>query len=300
MKASEWMRRNVARAASWWARNPGKHRTVFLVVAISFGAVLATGIISYSVQDATAIKHRLGFKTGYNTSPMQYLTFSIQPQQYQYWVSLNHSIVFVGDFLRFFDARGLYPIASQIQDACGPFASQEEVLQAILSFVQDKTIINETNTMQYISDPPGPEYPKYPIETLGDTGGDCEDSAILFACLVETLGYNAIIVFTSDHAFAAVEMATSPKHAKNDVTPVVYDGKTYYPCECTGWGWHVGELAVDKEDLEFALPIDINVPALSYNLAWLVPTSIFGIIILYNRVQVTRERKQKLSEIYGN
>jgi PKD repeat protein len=37
------------------------------------------------------------------------------------------------------------------------------------------------------------EYPKYPIETLVDGVGDCEDTAILYASLVRTLGAGAMI-----------------------------------------------------------------------------------------------------------
>ncbi|MFC2100070.1 hypothetical protein ACFLSF_04495, partial [Candidatus Bipolaricaulota bacterium] len=42
---------------------------------------------------------------------------------------------------------------------------------------------------------PGPfEYPRYPIETLVDRAGDCEDTAILYASLIRTLGHGALLV----------------------------------------------------------------------------------------------------------
>jgi len=47
--------------------------------------------------------------------------------------------------------------------------------------------------VRYIPDPSGFEYPRYPTESLVDGIGDCEDSAILYASLVRTLEYGALI-----------------------------------------------------------------------------------------------------------
>jgi len=46
----------------------------------------------------------------------------------------------------------------------------------------------------YVPDPGLFEYPKYPVETLADEGGDCEDTAILYASLIRTLGHGALLV----------------------------------------------------------------------------------------------------------
>jgi PKD repeat protein len=48
--------------------------------------------------------------------------------------------------------------------------------------------------IQYTYDRSGFEYPRYPVETLVDEAGDCEDTAILYASLVRTLGRGALIV----------------------------------------------------------------------------------------------------------
>jgi hypothetical protein len=48
--------------------------------------------------------------------------------------------------------------------------------------------------IDYAYDPAWYEYPKYPVETLVDEAGDCEDTAILYASLVRTLGRGALIV----------------------------------------------------------------------------------------------------------
>jgi hypothetical protein len=38
------------------------------------------------------------------------------------------------------------------------------------------------------------EYPRYPIETLVDKGGDCEDTAILAASIIRGMGYGVVLL----------------------------------------------------------------------------------------------------------
>lgn len=45
----------------------------------------------------------------------------------------------------------------------------------------------------------GCEWPRYPIETLATGYGDCEDTAILFASLIRTLGYGAWLAEVPGH-----------------------------------------------------------------------------------------------------
>jgi PKD repeat protein len=53
-------------------------------------------------------------------------------------------------------------------------------VRLVLSFVQD--------AIDYVVDPPGAEWPLYPLETLYDAAGDCEDTAILFVSLLRAMG----------------------------------------------------------------------------------------------------------------
>jgi PKD repeat protein len=90
------------------------------------------------------------------------------------------------------------------------------------------------------------EYPKYPIETLVDEDGDCEDTAILYASLVRTLGAGAMIaaVDTSgngspDHMITLVPVSQSyadsvtcaQGHTKSFW---MYGGQLYALAETTG------------------------------------------------------------------
>ncbi len=61
-----------------------------------------------------------------------------------------------------------------------------------------------TRNLTYYPDPNGQELIRGPSETLAYGGGDCEDLAILFVSLAKTVGLDARMAFTEDHAFAVV------------------------------------------------------------------------------------------------
>ena len=88
--------------------------------------------------------------------------------------------------------------------------------------------------IRYVYDPLWFEYPRYPIETLVDGGGDCEDTAILYTSLVRTLGHGALMVIVDtdgdgaiDHMVAWVPVEPSFVNAHPDRSFWDYHGKTY-------------------------------------------------------------------------
>lgn len=81
------------------------------------------------------------------------------------------------------------------------------------------------------------EYPKYPIETLFEQGGDCEDTAVLLAKLLKKLDYGAVLLASDDHM--AVGVRTSGQGN------VSYDGVNYLYIETTEPGWVVGDVPDD-------------------------------------------------------
>ena len=63
--------------------------------------------------------------------------------------------------------------------------------------------------IDYTFDPAWYEYPRYPVETLVDETGDCEDTAILYASLVRTLGAGAMLAAVdTDHNGVVDHMIT--------------------------------------------------------------------------------------------
>jgi hypothetical protein len=85
------------------------------------------------------------------------------------------------------------------------------------------------------------EYWRFPVETLYDETGDCEDTSFLFASVAEAMGYDAVMVFLPGHAAVAVESSQASGSYYQ------YEGMKYYYCETTGSGWDLGEMPSDHK-----------------------------------------------------
>lgn len=89
---------------------------------------------------------------------------------------------------------------------------------------------------------PFDEYPRFPVETLVDGGGDCEDTSILLASLLDEMGYGVVLLGLPDH------MAVGVKGGDNIYGHYFkYGGSKYYYIETTGSGWGIGDLPEEYE-----------------------------------------------------
>ena len=115
----------------------------------------------------------------------------------------------------------------------------------ILAFVQSLPYSSDNVTTRY------DEYPRFPIETLVDDGGDCEDTSILFATITLILGYGTIYVNPSGH-YAVGVLGNNLQGSY-----WTYQNKTYYYCETTGNGFTIGQLPEEFANAKANLyPID--------------------------------------------
>ncbi len=86
------------------------------------------------------------------------------------------------------------------------------------------------------------EYWKFPVETLVDKNGDCEDSVILFASIMDALGYDVVLLFyrledkNSGHLAAGIYLDGDHGEYVED------NGKKYYYCETTTSQFNIGQL----------------------------------------------------------
>ncbi len=87
------------------------------------------------------------------------------------------------------------------------------------------------------------EYPRYPMETLVDNGGDCEDTSILLASILKGMGYGTVLIMFEDHAAVGV-LGGSNIYG----TYWEHSGGKYYYIETTGSGWKIGELPDEFKD----------------------------------------------------
>lgn len=86
------------------------------------------------------------------------------------------------------------------------------------------------------------EYPRYPLETLVDKGGDCEDTSILLVSLLYSMGYDTVLIMFPEHCAVGVLGGEGIYGTFWD-----YEGKKYFYIETTDIGWSIGQLPVECE-----------------------------------------------------
>ncbi len=115
---------------------------------------------------------------------------------------------------------------------------QGEFIQETLAFVQ--------GAIRYQADPPGIDHPFYPLETLADGYGDCEDTAILYVSLLQEMDVDCKLAFvdtqgdgTPDHVLVLVAVT-------NQLLSELTCSSTVVPFEWSDGHFVVAETAVDQ------------------------------------------------------
>jgi hypothetical protein len=108
---------------------------------------------------------------------------------------------------------------------------ERKTIENFIAFVQ---------SLPYTSDPETAgreEYPRYPLETLVDKGGDCEDVAILITSVLHEMRHGAVLLKLPQHM--AVGIAGDGMF---DGMYYLHNGTRYYYQETTAKGWGIGDL----------------------------------------------------------
>ncbi|MHA1612376.1 MAG: hypothetical protein ACTSYU_10030, partial [Promethearchaeota archaeon] len=160
--------------------------------------------------------------------------------------------------------------------------SQSDEIGFILAFVQSLPYTSDNITTGY------DEFPRFPLETLIDGGGDCEDSSILFATLVIILGYDAIFINPPNHLAVGVMVENV------EGSYIEYNNKQYFYCETTISGWSIGVLPdiFDEQDINLIL-INSNLQCKLEVRSFLIITVVI-LIILTGLVLVVVWRKRNI------
>lgn len=147
---------------------------------------------------------------------------SLDRQRYNFWEYVSNA-----------ENRALVrDVADSIVEAgleCG--FTKDDCVRMAVSFVQSipyKTDRDSTGL---------DEYYKYPIETLVDGCGDCEDSAILTASIVREMGYGVVLLLFDNHMAVGIKGSDSMYG-----TYWTYGGEKYFYLETTAEGWDVGDI----------------------------------------------------------
>lgn len=91
------------------------------------------------------------------------------------------------------------------------------------------------------------DWPKFPVETLADGGGDCEDTSILVAGLLHEMGYGVVLFMVDDNHMAVGVLGGENTYG----TYVEHNGNKYFYLETTNIGWEIGEIPDEYKNAPF-------------------------------------------------
>jgi hypothetical protein len=91
-----------------------------------------------------------------------------------------------------------------------------------------------------------------PVNSIMENRGDCDTKSILLAMILEDLGYNALVLYSSQylHAMVAVDLGGYGEC-------IEYKNVEYSFIETTTEGWQIGMISPDMSDLRYWYCIDI-------------------------------------------
>ncbi len=140
------------------------------------------------------------------------------------------------------DYRG-YILQPYDDEYLGVLVKEFDKIAALNNMTKDDefgVVISFVQSLHYITDETTgfDEYPKFPVETLVDDGGDCEDTSILLAHLLEEMDISVALLTLPGHMAVGVDVNASGAHW--DI-----DNHTYYYVETTAVGWEIGKIPIE-------------------------------------------------------
>ncbi|MCK5458832.1 MAG: hypothetical protein KAI20_02995, partial [Thermoplasmatales archaeon] len=109
-----------------------------------------------------------------------------------------------------------------------------DIINFVASFIQSLTYAEDDEN------DPTCEYPRYPIEMLKDSQGDCEDKAMLTAALLDNMDYDVSLIRLPNHMAVGV-------HLDENISGYEYYADGYYFLETTRNRWNLGKVPDEYE-----------------------------------------------------
>ena len=120
--------------------------------------------------------------------------------------------------------------------------SETDHVYNVISFVQSLRYEYDIKSKQEQG------YVRYPMETLVDGEGDCEDMVVLAASILYEMGFGVLLVSLPEHLALAVRCSEFFPG-----TYYEYEGSRYYYLEMTNVGWDLGQLPAKFKGMEATL-----------------------------------------------
>jgi hypothetical protein len=216
-----------------------KHRHQKILIIISLALVITTPLIA--VHPATAQSNdyiEKSFSWDYEGKHWNW-NLSIPNALYQAYKSVpvstrTHNGPAGYGYLTTTEDYYMITLANKLnQTATNQGYSSYDKVSFVLAFVQSLAYTSDNVTEGYN------EYPRFPIETIVDDGGDCEDTSILFATITLIMGYGTVYINPPNHYAVGILgnnlYGTYWEHPQDS-------NRTFYYCETTGNGFKIGQL----------------------------------------------------------
>lgn len=173
------------------------------------------------------------YRAGIFTTRTATITMSLDANLYEYYRSLPRYLLYSNYVCYMNDERNqeiIRQFVEQILAVCKEKELDEhETIRQFIAFVQNMEYTHDIDSTGEA------EWPKYPIETFYDGGGDCEDLSIVLASALRELGYQVCFILFDDHVGVGVE-----DDGEMSGVYYEYDGVRYFYIETTAKGWDIG------------------------------------------------------------
>ena len=109
------------------------------------------------------------------------------------------------------------------------------------------------------------EYMRFPDEVLYDKEGDCDCKSSLAAALFHAMGYNVLIMLSTQRGHAAIGLEYRedwrPLIKVDDIDKILcpHNGRRYLYCETTGDGFRIGHMVGDDTIKNYEIIVEIMV-----------------------------------------
>jgi hypothetical protein len=163
----------------------------------------------------------------YSDQPFE-LSMTIDRQVYDHFASLPRVV----DDYSYYAARCAFiPFTPNLVSGLIKLATEAglnrwQMIEMTIAFVQ---------SLPYTHDK-GYDHPKFPAETLVDGTGDCEDTSILLAAILEEMGIEVVLLSPPKHM--GIGIACSDCHGRAYKSK----GTNYFYVETTAKGWKIGAM----------------------------------------------------------
>lgn len=191
------------------------------------GIIISVMFVCISFQHVQAADIKSIFTWTYNNQLFS-IVYNFDQSAYDYYKEKDRVY---DNFSAYLKESSSYPVVDDFADRFKSIAAENrfsdwQLAECVIAFIQSMNYMNDGTY----------EYPRYPIETLVEKGGDCEDTSILLEALLRSLGFDCVLVSPDKHMGVGIAL-------KYEISGAAfpYRNKYYYYIETTSSGWKIGD-----------------------------------------------------------